>query len=107
MVKKAYELNVEPVQITETYHKGSLPQKFESIRVSQDNVIASVFKKSEDGVGYILRCYEACGRETDVSIELPLLDRKLNASFGRCEIKTFFIPSDPHEPVAEKNLIEM
>lgn len=36
IVKKAYELNVSPIHIIETYHKGSLKQRFEGIRISED-----------------------------------------------------------------------
>jgi alpha-mannosidase len=107
VVQKAYELNVPPVQVIETYHEGTLPQRFEGIQLSAGNIIASVLKKAEDGDGYILRCYETAGRETDVTIEIPMLGRKWRTTFGICEIKTFHIPVNGKEPVSEKNLIEL
>ena len=61
---KAYELNVPIIMIKETYHKGNMPLKFEGIRVSAENIIASVFKRSEDGNGYVIRCYETAGKLT-------------------------------------------
>ncbi len=105
--KKAYELNVPPVHIIETYHKGSLPQKYEGIRVSANNVIVTAFKKAEDGDGYIVRCYEAAGRADRAEIEIPMLNRKWTAEFGKCEIKTFRIPVNPDDEVAEVNLLEL
>lgn len=107
IVKKAYELNVPPIQITETYHKGPLPQKFEGVRVSAGNIIVTVFKKAEDGDDYILRCYDAAGRDTTLEIEIPMLGRKWQTSVGKCEIKTFRIPADINESVIENNLLEL
>ena len=107
VVRKACELNVRPQAVIETYHEGSLPPKFQGIEICPDNIIATVFKRAEDGAGFILRCYETAGRETSAEMEIPMLNRKWKASFARCEIKTFFIPDNPDDLVAEKNLIEM
>lgn len=106
-IRKAYELNVQPVHINETYHKGNLPVKMAGISVSTENVIASVLKMAEDGQGYILRCYETSGRTAETEIELPFISRKWSALFKGCEIKTFRIPLDPKMPVVENDLIEM
>ncbi len=107
IVRKACEFNVPPVQVVETYHKGTLPLVFEGIRIDTESVVASVFKKAEDGNGYILRCYETAGREAHALVEIPFLKRQWKAIFGKCEIKTFLIPHNAEEPVVETNLIEM
>ncbi|MDR6880790.1 glycoside hydrolase family 38 C-terminal domain-containing protein [Bacillus sp. 3255] len=107
IVKKAYELNVPPITIIETYHHGSLPQKMDGIHISNDGIIATVFKKAEDGNGYVLRCYESSGFKTDTTIEIPFLNRRWTATFGKCEILTFMIPDDATQPVRELNLLEM
>lgn len=104
--RKAYEFNVKLMHVQETYHRGPLPQKMEGIKISKDNVIATVFKKAEDGDGYILRCYETDGVNSDVEIEIPALKRKWKATFGRCEIKTFRIPENDEKEITECNLIE-
>src|SRR5659263_138493 len=104
--KKACELNTPVIQVAETYHKGSLPQSFCGIRIECDNVIATVFKKSEDKDAYILRCYKTSGIATETIIEIPMLERKWTVSFGKCEIKTFFIPINIDKTIIEKNLIE-
>ncbi len=106
VVRKAYELNVPVEQIFETYHKGSLPKSLKGIEISPGNIVAVVFKRAEDDNGFILRCYETEGRETKTSIELTMLDRKWEVDFGRCEIKTFFIPDALSEDVEETNLLE-
>lgn len=97
---------MQPVQIAETYHKGHLPQIYQGIGISADNVIAAVFKKAEDRDGFILRCYETAGRDVDTTIEIPVLNRKWAARFSRCEIKTFLIPRDRKKEITETNLIE-
>lgn len=107
IVKKAYELNVPPTQVIETYHRGSMPFNFEAIRISSDNIIAPVFKRAEEGNGYILRCIETAGRDTAAGIELPLLDRSWQAVFKKCEIKTFWIPDAKGADIQERNLLEI
>ncbi|MCY9664294.1 glycosyl hydrolase-related protein [Paenibacillus alginolyticus] len=107
VVKKAYELNVPPVSIVETYHRGVLPQSFAGIRVSSEQIVVTAFKKAEDGQGYILRCYETSGKEASATIEIPMLERKWSARFGKCEIKTFRIPLSAEQEVQENNFIEL
>lgn len=107
IVKKANELNVVPIQIIETYHKGKLPQTFLGLGISEENIIATAFKRAEDGEDYILRCYETSGNATKVAIEIPMLGRKFDADFSKCEIKTFRIPVNAGKPVVENNLLEM
>lgn len=107
IVKKAYELNVPPVKVNETYHKGCLPLRSEGFRIDAQNVIVSAFKQAEDGNGYILRCYEISGNSVETEIELPLLKRKWKASFGRSELKTFYIPYETEADIYETNLLEM
>jgi alpha-mannosidase len=105
--QKAYELNVPPIHIIETYHKGALPQHFEGIKVSAGNIVITAFKPSEEGDGYVLRCYETAGRSGETEIEIPLLGRKWTARLDVCEIKTFWIPMSSEGDVKEVNLIEM
>lgn len=108
VVKKAYELNTQPVQISETYHKGNLPQIYQGIGISADNVVVTVFKKAEDKEenGFVMRCYETAGKVTDTVIDLPIMGRKWEALFGKCEIKTFFIPENKKKKIYELDLIE-
>lgn len=107
VVKKAYELNVQPVYVMETYHHGPLKPSVDGIHIEADNILATAFKKSEDGTGYILRCYETSGRETETSFYIPMLNRRWTAVFGKCEIKTFLIPEDTGCRVMGKNLLEL
>jgi alpha-mannosidase len=107
VVKKAWELNSPPQQIIETYHNGTLGLRMENIKISVDNVITTVFKLSEDGEGYVLRCYETNGEPVEAQICLAFLNRRWSAVFKPCEIKTFLAPFDSDVLVTETNLIEM
>jgi alpha-mannosidase len=104
--RKAYEFNVKPITIMETYHKGDLPPVMEGIDISSESVIATVFKRAEEGNGYILRCYETMGKEETTNIYIPILNRHWNTSFSKCEIKTFFIPDTFEDEVIEVNFLE-
>lgn len=106
-VRKAMALNTPIQQIYETYHRGPLGLKGSGLSVSEDNVIATVFKIAEDLDGYILRCYESAGLETTTKIDLPLIGRSFTAHFTPCQIKTFHIPFDTDKPIRPVNILEM
>ncbi|NBD26849.1 alpha-mannosidase [Paenibacillus glycinis] len=106
IVRKAYELNVPPIAVWETYHEGPLPQQLEGIRISAAQIVSSAFKRAEDDDGWILRCYETAGRPAEAEIAIPMLNRLWQGSFGKCEIKTLRIPDDAGLPVREVNLLE-
>ncbi|CAK4815473.1 unnamed protein product [Aphanomyces euteiches] len=107
IVRKAYELNVPLTHVIETYHEGSLPQLYRGILISSEQIVATAFKKAEEGDGYILRCYETMGTDAEVTIEIPMLGKKWSAKFNKCEIKTFKISLDPDQKVLETNLLEL
>lgn len=106
VVKKAYEFNGAPVQVIETYHRGSLPLRISGIEISSDSVVASAFKIAEDDDDFILRCYETSGNSVTTTIEIPPLRRKWEANFVGCEIKTFRIPRTTESPIIEVDFLE-
>jgi len=105
-VKRAAELNQKPINIIETYHKGSLPQKDSFLTVDVDNVIVSVVKKAEDNDDLVIRAYETSNDATNAVIKLPKWNRTIHAKFNPSEIKTFRIPADEAMPVVTTNLLE-
>ncbi|KQX48647.1 alpha-mannosidase [Paenibacillus sp. Root444D2] len=107
VVRKAYELHTPLQQVWETYHEGHLPQVSEGIVISAENVVAVAFKPAEDGNGWILRCNETYGREAETNLCILVLNRSWRSTFGKCEIKTFFIPAEQHDPIMEVNFLEM
>jgi alpha-mannosidase len=105
--RKANELNVPPIPVIETFHRGPLPLAYSGIQIKGDGVIVTAFKKAEDGNGYILRFYESKGREVPAAIYVPALNRRFSIDFKPCQIKTFLIPADPDAAVEETNFLEL
>ena len=86
---KAEKLNNKPTVIVETFHKGALPCEFSGISLSESNIIPTSLKKSEDGDGLVLRCYEAENKDT--SVRICLLGKEFETRFSHNEVKTFLI----------------
>ena len=101
--RQASILNFEPRAVLETFHKGELETEFSGIRVHDKNVLVTAFKKAEDGNGYILRAYEAEGKETRTDIEIGLLNKKFEVEFEPFEVKTYRITENTFQ---ETSLIE-
>ena len=103
----AAELNQPPFALIETFHDGPLPQRRSFADDGGGDVVATVLKRGEDGDGsLVVRAYETAGRGARARIELPLVERTIEADFGAHEIKTFLVPRDAAEPVREVNLLE-
>lgn len=105
IVKRAALLNQPLDLVRETHHDGPLATGFEGIKISADNCVAEAIKQSEDGSGTIIRLYETAGRQTDVKIEIPMLNTTFSTSFKPQEIKTFLIVEEDGE-VKEVSFLE-
>jgi alpha-mannosidase len=88
IIKTGLELNTTSYSIAETYHKGSLPQKFTGIEIEKDNIILSAAKNSEDNDGVILRFIETSGKDTQSRINVKFINANINLDFKAFEIKT-------------------
>jgi len=107
VVRRAAELNQPPFALIETFHDGPLPQRRSFADDGGGDVVATVLKRGEDGDGsLVVRAYETAGRGARARIELPLVERTIEADFGAHEIKTFRVPRAADEPVQEVNLLE-
>lgn len=83
--------NQSETVITENNHPGFLPDRCEGLVSSEDNVIVSAFKRSEDGRGIVLRAYETDGKQTEVTFSGSLLPTPLTAVFKPFSINTYFL----------------
>jgi alpha-mannosidase len=107
VVRRAAELNQPPFALIETYHDGPLAQTASFASDGGGAVVGTVLKGAEDGEGaLVVRAFESAGRPGRACIELPLVDRTVEAEFGAHEIKTLLVPAEPGEPVVETNLLE-
>jgi alpha-mannosidase len=106
-VRLAAELNQPPFALLESYHRGDLSLQASYASVDADDVVVSVLKAAEDGDGaVVVRAYETAGHSARATIALPLVQRTIEAEFGPHEIKTFKVPRDPEDAVAETSLLE-
>ena len=105
-LKHATELNQKPVVLVDASHDGPLPQKDSFLSVDRENVVVEALKKAEAGDHLIIRCRETHKKASRTKIHVAKWDRKFEADFGPCEIKTFCIPEDDDRPVVETNLLE-
>jgi len=75
-VQAGFELN-EPVHCCEARAGQALvPREF--IRVEHSSVVVDTFKQAENGDGYILRLYEACGAGGPVTVRFGKKIQKLS-----------------------------
>jgi alpha-mannosidase len=105
VVRLAAELNQPSFPLLESYHVGDLPQALSFMTVSAGNVVPTVLKAAEDDPSaLVVRAYETAGQACEATIEV--LGRRVSASFGPGEIKTFLVPRDSAGAATEVDLIE-
>lgn len=95
-VREAYEFNVRPTVVLESYHKGDLPLSGGFVTVDAPNTAVTALKYCEDGSGdLILRLYETAGKKmTRASVMSSLFDFGFYTDIRAHEIKTFRVNSD-------------
>jgi alpha-mannosidase len=104
VVRRAAELNQPPFALIETFHEGTLPQTRSFASDVGGDVVLTVVKAGEDADGsLVVRAFESAGRAAHAT--LTVLDRTIEADFGRYEIKTFVLPRDGG-PAVETDLLE-
>ncbi|NLP12840.1 hypothetical protein GX408_20770 [bacterium] len=96
----------KPVLIPTHRHPGILSADGSTVAIDAANIAAVAIKPAEEGDGFILRCLELDGRETNAHLLLPMIGREVTAHFRPCEIKSFFIPFQTTRAIAEVNLLE-
>lgn len=74
-----WEFNNPPVRFSVENGAPALPEK-EFVTVSDSGIILASFKKAEDNAGYILRLFEALGKERSVQITLHFPYKKIWAT---------------------------
>ncbi len=93
--KEAVALNIQPVTVPESFHKGTAPQSQSFLNIDRANLVCTALKYCEDGSGdLILRLYETAG--TDTEADISLFSGKINfrAALGHRQTKTFRIGKD-------------
>ena len=106
-VRRAAELNQPAWLQAATCHPGRLPMQDSFMAVQPENLVVSAFKLAEDGQGWIVRAYESAGRATAGRVDLPVLERSIEADWGAFEVKTFYLVRDAAQPAQEVNFLEI
>lgn len=96
--KKAQELNFGLRHVMGSFHDGILPENKSMIKVSDDNIIVSAIKESEDKSGNIIRFFDIEGKDFQIAIDF--FDKKIETHISHNELKTFT------DDGTEVNLIE-
>jgi alpha-mannosidase len=106
IARRALELNQPPVYVIESGHGGEFPaeQSFCAVREGS-SVIVSTIKRSEDRDGWIVRAFEAGGKESRAEIDFAWLGLEGSFPFRPYEIKTLKI-ADRDGKIAETGLLE-
>ena len=80
-VRESASFNTPVFTVYETYHKGPLSQSLSGLNIAAENIIATVFKKAENGGGYVLRCHEAGGKAGNSRNRLFIAEKKMGSLF--------------------------
>ena len=104
--REALVINQRPTALLESFHDGPLTQTASYLAVEPEAVVTGAFKLAEDGDDLVVRAVETAGRATPARIVLPAWDREVPFDIAPFEIRTFRIPRDPSQPVAETDLLE-
>lgn len=106
-VQLAAELNHPAVLQFSSFHpNGRLPQSDSWLACEPASLLVTALKQAEDGEGMIVRAWESSRQPQEGIIRLGLWEREIRASFKPCEVKSFFVPRDPAQPVREVNFLE-
>ena len=104
VVRLAAELNQPPFALLESFHGGPLPRSMSFAAVDGESAVATVLKRAEDDDALVVRAYESAGRAGAARIDV--LGRSFEAELGAAEIKTWRVPRNREQAVAETGLLE-
>ncbi len=107
ITKIARELNVRPVTVPETFHRGIFPLRKSFLSLECSHAQITAMKEAENGEGIIIRACETRRQRGSGVLCLDFLDRRETLQFSPCEIKTVFVPYEKTDAVREVNLLEM
>ena len=84
--RRAALLNSPVRSINACFHHGTLPETLSALEGADDSLMVSAMKKSEDGQGLVLRCWEADG--ASISKTISLLDQPIAINLPPYAVRT-------------------
>jgi len=97
VVKAAAQLNKPMTAIIETWHEGKLPEAMSTISVDCPNVMLSALKRSEDGLGTVIRLYETDGKPADVTVTGEVMPAPLKDTITPWSVETYYLADGASE----------
>jgi alpha-mannosidase len=93
--------------VVDTYHDGRLPGcgAFLHVQPSERGYVRSV-KRSEDGLGTILRLVEPRGEDASLTLTGDLLGRPVTAGLTPYEVQTLMVPDRIDAPARVVSIAE-
>lgn len=110
-VRRAVELSAPVRAQLEAFHEGTLGDHGSFASDGRGSVLVTAIKGSEDasaesgGADLVVRAIETRGETSDVTIELPLIGRAIEATFGPYQLRTFRVPREG--AIVEVDLLEL
>ncbi len=89
--RQAIILNKGLTNVIENNHNGTLPESMSAICCSNNNVIVSAIKRSEDNNGLVVRLTETVGEDTAVTLSGPALRKELDVTLTKWSTDTFLL----------------
>jgi alpha-mannosidase len=105
--RRAALINRSLPRVVETYHEGPLSGEYSGLSISDPAVDASVIKRAEDGLGWVIRLSETTGQPRSAHISASFACRELDVSLTPFQLKTLYLPDDASKPVREILLTEL
>lgn len=88
----------EKVRVITSLHSGRLSNEpYSSLKIDAENIMLSACKRSEDGLGMVLRLYETDGRKTHVTVSGDMLRVPLEATFTPWSVNTYYLADTEDE----------
>jgi len=97
--QRGYEYNNPMIAIMSDKHKGKLPSSNSLVKLEPANLVLTTIKKAEDDNAWIFQWYDAKGEESDATLTLPQIPKKVFTSN--------FLEQDGSAVSFEKNVVKM
>ena len=88
-------------------HSGSLPLSRSFVKLNEDNLVLTSVKKAEDSNAWIIQWYDAGGRETEATLTLPSVPKRvLQSNFMEVDGKPIKFNGKVVKVKTKKNSVE-
>ena len=80
VTRKGFEYNNPLIAVVTDRHKGKLPAQHSFVELQPANLVLTTLKKAEDSNAWIVQWYDAKGEQTDATLTLPNVPKRVLSS---------------------------